>query len=78
MNPFVSSHQIKTLLIQWLYYRLPKSAGVLLLGTGGRIMPNSVEYMESACEIEEDIVIHPFAFRTHTHALGKSWYFGVN
>jgi len=26
--------------------------------------------METACEIDEDVVIHPFAFRTHTHKLG--------
>ncbi|XP_064106130.1 peptidylglycine alpha-hydroxylating monooxygenase-like isoform X1 [Macrobrachium nipponense] len=58
----------------FLYYTetpQPKAAGVLLLGTGGRINPKSVEYMETACSIEEDKVIHPFAFRTHTHALGR-------
>jgi peptidylglycine monooxygenase len=52
----------------------PKSAGVLLMGTGGRISANSVEYMETACKINEDKVIYPFAFRTHTHALGKYSY----
>ncbi|KAK8388874.1 hypothetical protein O3P69_020670 [Scylla paramamosain] len=58
----------------FLYYTenpQPKSAGVLLMGTGGRINPNSVEYMETACTINENKVIHPFAFRTHTHALGR-------
>ncbi|XP_069941434.1 peptidylglycine alpha-hydroxylating monooxygenase isoform X1 [Cherax quadricarinatus] len=58
----------------FLYYTetpQPKAAGVLLMGTGGRINPNSVEYMETACTITEDKVIHPFAFRTHTHALGR-------
>ena len=40
------------------------------MGTGGRVSANSVEYMETACKINEDKVIHPFAFRTHTHALG--------
>merc|ERR550534_743272 len=49
----------------------PRAAGVLLMATGGRILPNSVEYMEVECQIDEDKVIHPFAFRTHTHALGK-------
>ena len=49
----------------------PKSAGVLLLGTGGRINPHSIEYMETACEIKDNVVLHPFAFRTHTHSLGK-------
>ncbi|KAK4322507.1 hypothetical protein Pmani_006732 [Petrolisthes manimaculis] len=58
----------------FLYYTetpQPKSAGVLLMGTGGRINPKSVEYMETACSIEEDKVLHPFAFRTHTHGLGR-------
>ncbi|KAL7646750.1 UNVERIFIED_CONTAM: hypothetical protein RMT77_002005 [Armadillidium vulgare] len=50
---------------------LPKVAGVLLMGTGGRILPHSIEYMETACTINENIVIHPFAFRTHTHSLGR-------
>merc|ERR1719244_511476 len=58
----------------FLYYTetpQPKAAGVLLMGTGGRISPHSVEYMETACTIQENKVIHPFAFRTHTHALGR-------
>ncbi|KAK2718647.1 hypothetical protein QYM36_005852 [Artemia franciscana] len=49
----------------------PKAAGVLLMGTGGRIKANSIEYMETSCTINENKVIHPFAFRTHTHALGR-------
>lgn len=48
-----------------------RQAGVILLGTGGTIPPNRVEQMETACTITEDKVIHPFAYRTHTHALGK-------
>jgi len=58
----------------FLYYTetpQPKAAGVLLMGTGGRISPHSVEYMETACTINENKIIHPFAFRTHTHALGR-------
>ncbi|CAH2050049.1 unnamed protein product, partial [Iphiclides podalirius] len=51
--------------------RMPRQAGVILLGTGGYIPPNSVEHMETACTLDEDKVIHPFAFRTHTHSLGK-------
>ncbi len=54
-----------------LIRRLPKLAGVLLMGTGGRIMPHSTESMETSCRIEEDKEIHPFRFRTHTHELGK-------
>jgi peptidylglycine monooxygenase len=40
------------------------------MGTGGLIMPFSIAHMETACRIKEDQVIHPFAFRTHTHSLG--------
>lgn len=50
---------------------MPRSAGVYLLGTGGSIPPKSVEYMETACELREDIVMHPFAFRTHAHTHGE-------
>ena len=41
------------------------------MGTGGRILANSVQYMETACKLDEDKVIHPIGFRTHTHALGR-------
>ncbi|CAH0592234.1 unnamed protein product [Chrysodeixis includens] len=51
--------------------RMLRQAGVILLGTGGTIPPNRIEQMETACTINENKVIHPFAFRTHTHALGK-------
>lgn len=51
--------------------RLHKQAGVLLLGTAGMIPPLAVEHMETTCPISEDKVIHPFAFRVHTHSLGK-------
>lgn len=30
------------------------------------------EAFETACRIEQDIVMHPFAFRTHAHKLGKN------
>jgi hypothetical protein len=30
-----------------------------------------VEEFEVACKIQQDIVMHPFAFRTHAHKLGK-------
>lgn len=49
-----------------------KRAGVLLLGTGGVIRRNSVEHMETSCMIRENVVMHPFAFRTHTHKLGTA------
>ncbi|XP_054090273.1 peptidylglycine alpha-hydroxylating monooxygenase isoform X2 [Zeugodacus cucurbitae] len=50
---------------------LKKLAGVLLLGTAGHIPPNSLEHMETACEINENKTLHPIAYRTHTHSLGK-------
>jgi peptidylglycine monooxygenase len=51
--------------------RLEKEAGVLLLGTGGSIQPMSEEKMETSCMINEKKVLHPFAYRTHTHSLGE-------
>ncbi|XP_060068910.1 peptidylglycine alpha-hydroxylating monooxygenase-like [Ylistrum balloti] len=51
--------------------QMPKRAGVYLLATGGRIPAHSVEYLESACPLRTDLTLHPFAFRTHTHTLGK-------
>ncbi|XKL65698.1 hypothetical protein PGB90_009118 [Kerria lacca] len=49
---------------------LPKLAAVLLMGTSGFIPAGSTESMETNCVINEDKVMHPFAFRTHTHNLG--------
>jgi len=48
-----------------------KLAGVILLGTGGYILPRQTVHMESACPITENKTIYPFAYRTHTHSLGK-------
>ncbi|GIY07870.1 peptidylglycine alpha-hydroxylating monooxygenase [Caerostris extrusa] len=48
-----------------------KTAGVYLLGTNGVIRAGEEEHFEAACRIDEPVEIHPFAFRTHTHALGK-------
>lgn len=50
---------------------LKKLAGVLLMGTSGVIPPLKKEYMETACEINEKKTMYPFAYRTHTHSLGK-------
>ncbi|KAG7213297.1 hypothetical protein KM043_002596 [Ampulex compressa] len=57
--------------LHYTLHPLNKLAGVLLLGTGGVIPPKSTEYMESACMLRENKTIHPFAYRTHTHSLGK-------
>jgi len=51
--------------------KVNKRAGVLLLGTGGSVPGRQVEHMETTCLIDEPLVLHPFAFRTHTHKLGK-------
>lgn len=51
--------------------KLNKQAGVIVLGTSGRIAPHSLEYMETSCMINENKTIHPFAYRTHTHSLGR-------
>ena len=48
-----------------------KRAGVYFLGTNGMIPAKTTTYMESACKLNTDLEIHPFAFRTHTHALGR-------
>lgn len=50
---------------------LNKLAGVLLLGTGGEIPPKKITHLETDCEINEGKTIHPFAYRTHTHSLGR-------
>ncbi|XP_014677235.1 PREDICTED: probable peptidylglycine alpha-hydroxylating monooxygenase 1 [Priapulus caudatus] len=51
---------------------MPKRAGVLLMGTAGELAPHAETHMETACQIEDDIVMHPFAYRTHTHSHGTA------
>merc|ERR1712142_980333 len=51
--------------------KVPRRAGVYLLGTGGVIPRHSTIYMETACLYYNKFVLHPFAYRTHTHKLGK-------
>lgn len=50
---------------------MSKQAGVILLGTSGSIGAMKTEHMETACVINENKTIIPFAYRTHTHQLGK-------
>merc|ERR1711936_1168179 len=57
--------------LQYTEQELPRTAGVLLMGTGGSAPAHSTTYFETACEIEDQRQIHPFAFRTHTHSLGR-------
>lgn len=49
-----------------------RRAGIYLLGTGGMIRAHTTEHFETACRMDEQITLYPFAFRTHTHALGKA------
>lgn len=58
-------------IIEYTLRHMPKQAGVLLLGTAGSIPAKKTENMEVACQINEKKTIYPFAYRTHTHALGK-------
>ncbi|EJW87966.1 hypothetical protein WUBG_01124 [Wuchereria bancrofti] len=50
---------------------LTKRASTLLMVTGGKLPPNKRETFETACIVDEDIEIHPFAFRAHTHRHGE-------
>ena len=50
---------------------MPNLAGVYVLGTGGGIPPRATEHMETACLLKENKIIHPFAYRVHTHSLGR-------
>lgn len=51
---------------------ITKSAGILLVETGGRIPAHSEEHMEGSCLMSEPLTLHPFAYRTHTHHLGTA------
>ena len=31
----------------------------------------ATQYMEAACKLTTSLTLHPFAFRTHTHDLGR-------
>lgn len=57
--------------LHYTKYPMKKLAGVILLGTGGIIPPRKITHMESACLMTEHKTIYPFAYRTHTHSLGK-------
>uniref|UniRef100_A0A8R1TVE6 peptidylglycine monooxygenase n=1 Tax=Onchocerca volvulus TaxID=6282 RepID=A0A8R1TVE6_ONCVO len=50
---------------------LAKRASTLLMVTGGKLPPKKRETFETACIVDEDIEIHPFAFRAHTHRHGE-------
>lgn len=52
---------------------ITKRAGVLLLLSYGYVEKGKSRH-EIWCQIEEDIVIHPFKYRVHTHRLGTKVY----
>lgn len=49
----------------------PKTASTLLLVTGGSVASQTRENFEAACVIDEDVKMHPIAFRVHTHRHGE-------
>lgn len=49
----------------------PRAAGVIYTGTSGRFPAKTTTYSEAACQLKTDMIIHPFAFRVHTHGLGR-------
>jgi len=57
--------------LEFTEQKQPKTAGVILLGTGGYAPKHSTTYFETSCKMTDPRPLHPFAFRTHTHALGK-------
>ena len=42
-----------------------------VLETGGMVLPRTTTYMEAACTLATPLTLHPFAFRVHTHELGR-------
>jgi len=50
---------------------MPKEAHVLLLATDGAVAAKTTDDFDTACEIEDETEMHPFAYRTHTHKHGK-------
>jgi len=50
---------------------MPKEAHVILMATNGGMAPKTKENFDTMCVINEDVELHPFAFRTHTHKHGK-------
>merc|ERR1712020_673962 len=49
----------------------PRSAGVYYTGTSGRFPAQTTTYSEAACQLDTNLIVHPFAFRVHTHGLGR-------
>ncbi|XP_070542827.1 probable peptidylglycine alpha-hydroxylating monooxygenase 1 [Ptychodera flava] len=50
---------------------LKYQAGVYLMATDGKIPKDKTTHLETACIYRRGPILHPFAFRVHTHKLGK-------
>lgn len=50
--------------------QVPNLAAVYFSATSGQIKSGAKDNFETACEMDEDVVMHPFAYRTHAHKLG--------
>jgi peptidylglycine monooxygenase len=48
----------------------PKQAATLLIVTNGEVEAGKTDTFEAACTIPDDVVLHPFAYRVHTHRHG--------
>lgn len=47
-------------------------AGVYLFASGTPIPPGQPASLNQiSCSFNSDVVLHPFAFRTHTHQMGR-------
>jgi peptidylglycine monooxygenase len=71
LKSFPNSIKADSYVTFFFFNSMSKLAGVILLGTGGVIAPMKTEHMETVCSIREKKTIYPFAYRTHTHSLGK-------
>lgn len=67
---FFTFNSTRSVLILFKPKRVENVAGVYLLETGGYVEPHSEGHFETACQLREGLVMHPFAFRTHAHKLG--------
>lgn len=58
--------------VKYTYEPHSKSAGVYWTSTYGRFPSQTTTYAEAACSLNTNLVLHPFAFRVHTHQLGTA------
>ena len=58
--------------IKYTYIPQSKSAGVYWTSTYGRFPSGQITKAEASCTLRTNFVMHPFAFRVHTHELGTA------